>query len=433
MKIYLQKILAFLAGSIIKKYHPDIVAITGSVGKTTAKETAVRVLSETFSVRGNEKSYNNELGVPLTIIGCHAPGRSALGWCRVFFCALSLLVWRSRSYPAILVLEMGADAPGDIEKLVAIAPPKIGVITAIGPTHLEKLGSVERLVDEKMKIFSRHTSPDQWIVLNADDPYLLSSVSVNPTSRILTFGANESATLRISDIAERYVFHSDHKDYISGVFCTLTHNNESVRVELPRLVGRHVLPSVIAAAAVGLIYCISLPEIAQRLHHAEPAVGRMHLISGIKHTLLIDDTYNSSPNAARGALDVLMSFEIDGGARRIAVLGDMRELGAHTEEEHRILGEYAAKAGIDYVLAVGQASHFLADGARKCLDESHIFVFTDSASAGLLLQELMEKGDVVLIKGSQNVLRMERIVREVMAEPLRASELLVRQEKEWEV
>ncbi|MEK7122409.1 MAG: UDP-N-acetylmuramoyl-tripeptide--D-alanyl-D-alanine ligase [Patescibacteria group bacterium] len=429
MKIYFQNVLAFLAKGIVKKYRPDIVAITGSVGKTTAKEATVRVLSETFSVRGNEKSYNNELGVPLTIIGCRAPGRSMFGWCRVLFRALSLLVWKSRSYPAVLVLEMGADAPGDIEKLVAIAPPKIGLITAIGPTHLEKLGSVERLVEEKMKIFSRHTRPDQWIVLNADDPRLSSS-SVGPQT--LSFGTDESATLRISDITERNVFHSDHKDYISGVFCTLTFNDESVRVELPHLVGKHVLPSVIAAGAIGLIYRISLPEIAQRLHHVQPAVGRMHPIPGIKHTLLIDDTYNSSPNAARGALDVLMSFEIDAGARRIAVLGDMRELGAHTEEEHRMIGEYAGIAGVDYLLAVGEASHFLAGGARKYLDESRVFVFNDSASAGLVLQDMMEKGDIVLIKGSQNVLRMERIVKEVMAEPFRAEELLVRQDPEWQ-
>lgn len=464
MKKIIHTILALLARRIVAKYHPDVIAITGSVGKTTAKEATVRVLSETFYVRGSEKSFNNELGVPLTIIGAHAPGRSPYAWMRVLLRGFSLLLWRTKDYPAILVLEMGADAPGDIEKLVALAEPKVAVITAIGPTHLEKLGSLERLVEEKMRIFSRHTRPDQWIVLNADDQNLMKrhseqskAESRNPDGSwatgsltgvrddstrpsTVTFGYDESADLRISGITERYVFHTVGSGSISseivpdplrGIFCTLTYQGESVRVEFPLVVGRHVLPSIIAAAAFACIYRIPLPEIAHRLHHAQPAPGRMHLISGIKHTLLIDDTYNSSPNAARGALDVLMAFEIDGGARRIAVLGDMRELGSHTEKEHQELGTYIAKSGVDFLFAVGQSAEFLAAGARDGgLDESRIFVCNDSTSAGRALQDMMEKGDVVLIKGSQAV-RMEKVVKEVMAEPSHASELLVRQEKEW--
>lgn len=437
MKSLVQKILASCAHAIIRKYQPDIVAVTGSVGKTTAKEAIVRVLSGTFSVRGNEKSYNNELGVPLTVIGCHAPGRSVWRWIGVFFHAMRSLSMKDRSYPAVLVLEMGADAPGDIEYLVSIAPPKVGVITAIGPTHLEKLGSLERLIEEKMKIFSRHTKADQWMILNADDPCLQQFFHSEQReefrkAQMLTFGVSDAADLRISDISERYAFHPEQKEIISGVSCMLKYEGVSARCELPHCVGRHVLPSIIAAAAVGCMYHIPLAEIVRRLQDAEPAPGRMHLIAGIKHTLIIDDTYNSSPNAVRGAVDVLMSFEIDGDARRIAVLGDMRELGAHTEPEHRDVGAYVAERGVDYLFAVGSASSFFAAGAHDAnLDSERIFVFNDSASAGRALQDFMKEGDVVLIKGSQNVLRMERIVKEIMAEPSRASELLVRQGKEW--
>ncbi len=442
MKSLMQKLLATLARAIIQKYGPDVIGVTGSVGKTTAKEAIVRVLSGSFAVRGNEKSYNNELGLPLTIIGMHAPARSLSGWVRIFFRATLLLVRHDSSYPSVLVLEMGADAPGDIEKLVSIAPPKIGVITAIGPAHLELFGSLENIIREKKKIFCRHTTSDHWMVLNADDPALL-PLSENTRSCVMTFGQNKEALLGISDISEQYAFFPDNNERVSGISCTITYKGASVRAEFPRLVGRHVLPSIIAGAAVGCIYHIPLAEIASRLHLAEPAPGRMHLIPGIKHTLLIDDTYNSSPNAARGALDTLMSFEIDTSARRIAVLGDMRELGEHTEKEHRALGAYAAQKGIDYLFAVGAAAEFLAHGAREdksasaecfgatSLDSEHIFVFNDSASAGNALQSFMQKGDVILLKGSQNVLRMERIVKEVMAEPLRAKELLVRQDAEW--
>ncbi|MBI4252961.1 UDP-N-acetylmuramoyl-tripeptide--D-alanyl-D-alanine ligase [Candidatus Uhrbacteria bacterium] len=430
MKRLLQKILAHLARTIVQKYRPDVIAITGSVGKTTAKEAVVRVLSETFNVRGSEKSYNNELGVPLTIIGAHAPARSLAGWLHIFFRACRLLCFNDPTYPAILVLEMGSDAPGDIERLVAIAPPKIGVITAISPAHLEKLGTMDNLIAEKKSIFCKHISADQWMILNADDSALY-PVSQQTPACLMTFGEHPESVLRISDVTERYVFHPDQSEYVTGIACTLTYEGRSVRAEFPHLIGRHVLPSIIAGVTVGCIYHIPLTEIVRRLHGIEPARGRLRPLLGIKHTLIIDDTYNSSPKAARGAIDTLMSFEIDGGARRIALLGDMRELGSHTEKEHRALGTYAAQQGIDYLFAIGNAAHFLAEGALESIDQSRVFVFNDSVSAGRALQELMRKGDVILIKGSQNMIRLERVVKEVMAEPHRANELLVRQDREW--
>lgn len=430
MKNIVTALLASLARQIVKKYKPDIIGITGSVGKTSAKEATLRVLSETFNVRGSEKSYNNELGVPLTIIGAHAPARSLAGWLYIFLRACRLLLLPDPNYPAILVLEMGSDAPGDIEYLVSIAPPKIAVITAISPAHLEKLGSMDNLIAEKKKIFCRHTSADQWMVLSADDPALYPSVPALP-SCLMTFGEHPEAMLRISDIDERYEFHPDQKDYSVGITCTLTYEGSSVRAEFPHLIGRHVLPSIIVSAAIGCIYHIPFEEIVRRLHDIEPARGRLRPLPGIKHTLIIDDTYNSSPKAARGAIDTLMSFQIDADARRIALLGDMRELGSHTEDEHRALGIYAAQSGIDYLFAIGNAAHMLAEGARASLDQSRIFVFNDSVSAGRALQDMMRKGDVILIKGSQNMIRLERVVKEVMAEPDLASELLVRQGKEW--
>jgi UDP-N-acetylmuramoyl-tripeptide--D-alanyl-D-alanine ligase len=425
-------ILALLARAIVRKYRPDIIGITGSVGKTSAKEAVLRVLAGSFTVRGNEKSYNNELGVPLTIIGAHAPARSLFGWLRILAKALLLIVRTDTQYPSILVLEMGADAPGDIQHLVSIAPPKIGVITAIGPAHLEKFQTMERLVAEKKKIFCRHSTSDHWMVLNADDPALF-PLGEHVKACVMTFGRRQEATVRISDVTERYAFHPDRWEVVSGIQCTLNYQQESVRAELPKIVGQHVLPSIIAGAAVGCIYHIPLTEIARRLRGAEPAVGRMHLIEGIRQTLLIDDTYNSSPHAARGALDTIMAFDIDSDARHIAVLGDMRELGEYTEREHRALGAYAAQKGVDYLFAVGGAARFLADGARDArLDESRIFVFNESIIAGRALQDMMKKGDVILLKGSQNVIRLERVVKEIMAQPHRASELLVRQGNEWQ-
>ncbi len=270
------------------------------------------------------------------------------------------------------------------------------------------------------------------MVVNADDP-LLFPIADGVHSCVIAYGQNTKAPLVYADIKETYVFHPDSQGYLSGISCTIRYNGKEVHAHFPRLVGRHVLSSIMAAVAVACIYEMPLNEAVSRLCMVESAPGRMHLIPGIRRTLLIDDSYNSSPNAARAALDTLMSFEIDESARRIAVLGDMRELGEYTEKEHRALGTYAAQKGIDYLFAVGSAAEFLAAGAREgTLDEGRIFVFNDSVQAGAALQDFMQKGDVILIKGSQNILRMERIVKEVMAEPERAAELLVRQDAEWQ-
>jgi len=429
MELFFQKFLASLARAIIKKYRPDIIGVTGSVGKTSTKDAIVLVLSGNFSVRGNEMNYNNEIGVPLTVIGAHAQGKSLFGWLTVFFKAVTLLIKKDSQYPSILVLEMGADQPGDIEKLVTIAPPKIGVITAISPAHTEKLGSLRDVLEEKSKIFCRHSTADHWMVLNADDPSLL-PLSENACACVMTFGQQAHATVRSSHVVERFVFKSD-RPYAGGLFCTLTVDGHSVDAEFPHVLGTHILSSALAAVAVGTIYHIPLNKIVHELSEYTSPKGRMRPLYGIKKTLLIDDTYNASPKAARAALNVLIHFEINRGARRIAVLGDMRELGEISKKEHKSLGEYAVSCGVDLLLCVGESAEYIASGARDAhLDESRIFVFNDSASAGHALQDMMEEGDIVLIKGSQAV-RMERIVKEVMAEPLRAEELLVRQTARW--
>ncbi len=430
MKSLIQKILTGLARGIIKKYKPDVIGVTGSVGKTSAKDALVCALAGNFTVRGSEKTYNNEFGVPLTVIGMQSAIGSSVGWVRVIAHAVHLLLWRDLSYPSILVVEMGADKPGDIEKLVSIAPPKIGVITAISPAHTDRLGTLADVLSEKGKMFCRHFTSDHWMVLSADEP-LLRALAENTPACVMLFGMSPDAHVRADDIVQRLVFKSD-RPYASGLQCTVTVGDQSARAEFPHIIGAHILSTVLSAVAVGCIYHIPLQKIVDQLAAYQSPKSRMRPIPGIKGTLILDDTYNSSPKAARGALDVLAGFEIDEGARRIAVLGDMRELGEISEREHRAIGAYAAQNGIDIFLCVGGSAEFFAAGAREAgLDEDKIFVFNDAQSAGIFLQDVLRTGDVVLVKGSQAV-RLEKIVKEVMADPLRASELLVRQEEEWQ-
>ena len=195
---------------------------------------------------------------------------------------------------------------------------------------------------------------------------------------------------------------------------------------------RSFIPAALAGLVVGYIFGINLVDGALALRQTKPLAGHMRLISGIKQTLIIDDTYNSSPDAVRSALYAVSKILPQESGKRIAILGDMLELGADTEISHREIGFRVAELNYDYLITVGEASKkFTSSSAKEAgMDENKIAVFDDSATAGKFLQDKMGKGDVILVKGSQGK-RMEKIVKEVMAEPEKANELLVRQEDHW--
>lgn len=431
MKSFIQKILYFFSRVILKKYNPDIVGITGSVGKTSAREAIYCVLKSQFRVYRSEKNFNNELGVPFAIIGISEnPGKSSLQWIRIFLRVFLLLIFTNKNYPKVLILEMGADKPGDITYLTKLAPCTIGVITAISPAHLELFGDIETLAEEK-KVMHLHLNDPQskWAIYNEDDP-MLSSLRDSVRARPLSYGFSRRADIIASELSDSIIFPSEN-NVLGGVHFTVTYQNESIHIELPHIISKQSVYSVLAGVAIGIAYGIPLPRIADELREYESPKGRMRLLPGMKGTLLIDDSYNSSPLAARAALDVLAGIEILESAKRIAVLGDMLELGTFTEDEHIKLGEYVARLPIDALYTVGPLAHIIADAAReKGLDSDRILCFDNPVLASVVLKDRIKKNDVILIKGSQGV-RLEKIVKELMAEPLLAPKVLVRQGKEW--
>ncbi len=421
MKKILVKTLRFLAKKILKKYKPEIIGVTGSFGKTSTKEAVFAVLSSKFNVRRNIKNYNNEIGLPLTIIGAGSPGRSVLGWLGVFFQAFFLLVLK-QDYPKILILEMAVDHPGDMDYLVDLALPKIGVVANIGAVHLEYFKTVERIAKEKAKIVTR--IKDGWAVLNADNELVL-GIKDQVKCPVLTYGLGSKADLRAQEIN---ISHNDLKEKgIAGISFKMIYQGNVMPVLLPNILGEHLVYAALAGAALGIIYGMNLMEISQALQSFKAPKGRMNLIDGIKKTLIIDDTYNAGPDSTLAALKVLGRIP----GRRWAVLGDMLELGEYTEEAHRKVGESMASNKIDFLITVGERARIIASEAEKGLGEDRVFSFPDAEKAGLFLQDRMESGDIVLVKGSQGM-RMEKIVKEVMAEPLKAKDLLVRQDKPWE-
>ncbi|MBI4276486.1 hypothetical protein HY629_01455 [Candidatus Uhrbacteria bacterium] len=423
-------ILDILSRWIIRKYQPTIIGVTGSVGKTSTKDAIVTVLAaHGVRVRGSAKNYNNELGVPLTIIGASAQGASLLGWLRVCLRAKALLIFRDRSYPKVLVLEMAADHPGDIRYLTTMAPPTIGVVTAVSPAHVETLGSLERIAREKATLVAA-VPRDGLVVLNGDDT-AVAAMRERARGRIRTFGFREENDVSAleAQINARIIQEQTHVD---GITFKCSHNGSAVPVSIPGAAGNQVAYAALAATAVGLEFGMNLIEIATALRSYVPPAGRLRVLDGIKRTMLLDDTYNASPRSAGVALDLLGALPRAPGASAIVVLGDMLELGTMTIEEHQRVGASVAAHAINILVTVGEYSRDIGQGARAAgMPEDRIFHFPTSEGAGRFIQDtLLKKSDIVLIKGSQGM-RMERIVKELMAEPLRAPELLVRQEASW--
>lgn len=450
-KKILEKKLRFLAKRILKKYQPDIIAITGSVGKTSTKEAIYTVLSGKFSCRRNQGNYNNEIGVPLTIIGRSSGGKSPFRWLRVFGRAFRLICLNC-PYPKILVLELAADKPGDIEYLTDFIPLKVGIVTAIAPVHMEFFKTLENIAKEKSAVITS-LPKEGFALINADDELVL-PMKEKTKAAVSTYGLSEQAEVRATDINLSYgeinPIDGLKRKTIRGLSFKVWHNGSTAPFHLLGVLGERLVYTALAATAVGLAYGLNLVGISEQLKRFKPPSGRMNLIQGIKNTLIIDDSYNSSPQAALAALDVLEKINLGedipgrvrpeaieklprGGKRflKFACFGDMAELGEFTEKGHALVGQRTVGVA-DVLITVGEKAKIIAKEAiKRGMHEMQIFSFDFAEEAGRFLQDRIHKGDVILIKGSQ-VSRMEKVVKEIMAEPGRAEELLVRQSEDWQ-
>jgi len=404
-----------------------IIGITGSVGKTSTREAIFAVLKNKYRVRRAEKNYNNEIGLPLTILGIPHHGRNILGWIYALIRANKRIVWRTL-YPEVLVLEYGVDHPGDMDYLLSIVKPNIAVVTAVGdvPVHVEFFSDPAELIKEKSKLIASLASAG-YAVLNHDD-YAVLGMKEKTRARIMTYGTEEHATFKITDYILSITKDEKGNDVPAGTSFKVQYGGDLVPVSLRDTFGMPQAYAATAAAAVGLILNMNLVEISEALREYNPPVGRLRLIKGIKSSLILDDTYNASPEAMWAALEVLKALP---GKRKIVVLGDMLELGRFTEQAHRTVGGKAAQF-VDLLFCVGARAKFIAEEASLKLNPTRIFKFDSSEEAGRALDPLIREGDLILVKGSQAI-RMEKAIFEIMAEPLLAGKLLVRQEISWKI
>lgn len=415
-------ILEAEAKLVIRKYHPKIIAVTGSVGKTSTKDAIFAVVGEALVARKSEKSFNSEIGLPLTILNCESGWSDPVLWLKIIIKGFVLVVTRMH-YPKWLVLELGAGKPGDIARAVKLVMPDIAVVTRFGevPVHVEFFKNPDELFEEKANLV-KALRPTGVLIVNADDERVL-ALREKTTAKLLTYGLNEGAMFRATNIQVAY----DGSIPVGTTF-KLEYDGSVFPVDMQGVLGVQPVYSALAAIAVGAYLKLNIVDVIGRLSsHLSPS-GRMRILPGLKESTIIDDTYNASPVAAEAAVDALKSIKTKG--RHIAVLGDMLELGKFTIDEHKKLGKLAGEF-CDLIIAVGPRAKYIVEGALDAdMSEKKILEFDDSHLAGKYVEEILKAGDVILVKGSQGI-RMERVVEEVMAEPERAGELLVRQEEEW--
>ena len=421
--------LTILSRLILRKYKPFIVAVTGSVGKTSTKDAIYDVLKdESGYVRKSEKSLNSEIGLPLTIIGVPNAWHDLFGWSKNIIAGMRLVLTR-QEYPDCLVLEIGADHPGDIRRVTRWLKPDITVITKISqtPVHVEFFKSPEQVFEEKAALAEAVKEGGVLITYADDDKTALLGERVKSRNvRVLTYGVNNPATARGTDYAVVY-----EEGAPAGMSFKLDLVGETSQIALKRAIGDTYIYPLIAAAAVGKAKDMPLTKIVKALNSYEAPKGRMNLIPGLSGSTIIDDTYNSSPDAALSALGSLKGIVCSG--RKIVAFGDMMELGKFSAEEHRRIGKEMSSVigATGFLVTVGPRAKMTAEEALKSgLADRSVRAFDSADEAAAYLASIMGQGDVILVKGSQSV-RMEKVSKALLCEPERAGELLVRQEAEW--
>jgi len=349
-----------------------VIGVTGSVGKSTTKELTAEVLEQRYRTIKNPGNLNNEIGLPLSL--------------------LRLTEAHERA-----VLEMGFYVPGEIALLCEISQPQVGVITNISQVHLERAGTMEAIIQGKGELVeSLPPAPDGVAVLNFDD-LLTRQMAERTQATVFYYGLSPEADLWASEILGLG---------LEGVRFVMNYRGESIYVRVP-LLGRHSVHTALRAAAVGLVEDLSWEEIVSGLQSSQSQL-RLVAVQGPKGALLLDDTYNAAPPSVIAALNLLA--ELDG--RKVAVLGDMLELGDYEERGHRMVGARAAQVA-DELVTVGRRAQWIADEALQAgLMESQVVVLEDSQTAIEYLRDRVGANDVVLIKGSRGA-KMDMIVAEL--------------------
>jgi UDP-N-acetylmuramoyl-tripeptide--D-alanyl-D-alanine ligase len=354
-----------------KKFAIPVIGITGSNGKTTTKEMLASILKQGGSVLKNEGNLNNHIGVPLTLLKLDASHKSA-------------------------VVEMGMSALGEIDTLARLVSPDVGVITNIGPAHLEFLGTMDIVAQAKAELLG-NLKTDSTAVLNADDRYF-TTLKHKYGGRVLSFGIENKADVSAFGIRQGK----------NSTEMTIKADDSKVDVRLPA-VGKHNIYNALAAAAAATAVGMPLEAVKYGLEDFSPVAMRSEL-KQIKGRTVLADYYNANPGSVKAALETLISLRA--GRKSVAVLGDMLELGDIAADAHREVGRTVAHLGVDVLITMGSLAIYINEGALEAgMPKDRVITAGSHAEVAALLKERSENGDAVLIKGSRGM-KMEKILEE---------------------
>jgi len=369
--------LQALGNAVRRESGATVVAITGSAGKTTTKEAAAEFLAAKYRVIRNRGNLNNHIGLPLSLVDL-------------------------RRRPDMAVVELGMNHPGEISTLVRIAEPDVRVWTNVGDAHAGFFASIDAIADAKAEILER-AAPETLLVANADDERIAARIGSFP-GRLVTFGIDRPADVRAMNVVDRG---------LEGTGAHVETSRGAFDISTP-LVGRANLANVLAATAVAVDFGVALATVAEKAALLRPASHRGEVVRLANGVAVIDDSYNASPTATRRALDVLAGAA---GVRRVAVLGEMLELGERAMDLHADVGRAAAASGIDILVAIGGVpAAAMADAAVGAgMNASRVSHFASSDDAAAAVLHLVAPGDVVLVKGSRGV-QTDRVVDRLRAD-----------------
>lgn len=386
---------SFLALKDLAEYYRSqldikVVGITGSVGKTSTKEFVASVLSQKYRVLKTEGNYNNEVGLPLTVL-------------------------RIREDCEVAVLEMGISDFGEMHRLSKIAKPDVCLITNIGQCHLENLGTRDGILKAKTEIFDFMQEGGQ-ICLNGDDDKLVTIREVRGSIPVF-FGCGSNNAVYADNYENRGLIGSRAQIHMKGI---AGHDACSFEAEIP-LPGEHMLYNALAATAAGMLFGLTAEEIQEGIRTVKAVDGRSHVIRTDWLTL-IDDCYNANPVSMKAALDLLHMTELsevfEDTARKVAVLGDMFELGTDEAALHREVGVYAAKKQIDVLVCVGNLCKYMYEGAQAVRSVTNCYYFEDKEALEAQMDTVIQDGDLVLVKASHGM-HFEELIK-MLSEPLHA-------------
>jgi UDP-N-acetylmuramoyl-tripeptide--D-alanyl-D-alanine ligase len=434
MKFLIYRILKYASKKLLKRYNPTIIGVVGNVGKTSMRANMVLFLEQFSPVGTNIDNYNTPIGITLSFIDEKFPGKNIFAWLRIMFKSLSKSWFGDSEFAPIWVLEIGVDTPGDMDEFITdFLKFDVVVFGFIGehPVHLAQFKDRKQLIQEDAKIL-RALKSDGTLIIDGDDVVL--KPIYRKRGNVITFGFGDTH-IKASDFKvaiESVNSEEQWSNYYSSIVpkgkFKVEYKGSSIPFQVDYVLGKHQVNSILPSIALGLVDGMNLVDISQQIKKIVPVRGRLRCLEGIKDTLLIDDTYNAAPAAMAMALDAVSRLNVK-GVRKVAVLGEMKELGPDSQAIHQDIGALAAEI-VDVCICVGEGAKDILLAFHKHNPSGLYHWFKNSEEAASKIVDFITADDIIIVKGSQSS-RMEKVSLELLSNKRYRKELLTRQSAEW--